>query len=147
MTARLQPYYKRLDYRDLETKKGVFIMSIKSRLKSIERKLPDSKAVAAKFKPGKQELLLVDYEEYREAITAWIMALYMGDPEKIEETEKKAESLLETLEPISKPSQFDLKKSQQLLAVKIVDWMEENGVDDLDDERWEALTNKHQIQF
>ena len=74
-------------------------MSIKTRLKAIEGKIPDPREVDARYKPDKSDLLAYDYEEYRETVAAWIMFLYVGDQEEAEKMEKRAKYLLETLEP------------------------------------------------
>ncbi|URT72718.1 hypothetical protein [Cytobacillus firmus] len=121
-------------------------MSIKSRLKVIEGRIPERNAVE-KIKPEKTDLLALDYEEYREAVAAWMMSLYVGDQEQAEEMEKKTEYLLETLEPVSKSSQYDPEKCSQLMAVKIVDWMEDNDFKgDINEDRWEELQNELKIQ-
>lgn len=117
-------------------------MSLKARLKTIEGRLPESRAAAAKYKPEKTDLLIFDYEEYRKAFAAYVMALYIEDQEQAEEMERKVEYLQETMKPISKPSQYDEEKSSQLMAVKIVDWMEENDFKgEIDEHRWEELFN------
>lgn len=121
-------------------------LSIKSRLKVIEGRIPERNAVE-KIKPEKTDLLALDYEEYREAVAAWMMSLYVGDQEQAEEMEKKTEYLLETLEPVSKSSQYDPEKCSQLMAVKIVDWMEDNDFKgDINEDRWEELQNELKIQ-
>ncbi|MGG0847783.1 hypothetical protein [Peribacillus simplex] len=111
-------------------------MSIKSRLNRIEKKLPDESKAAEKLKAVTIEgLLFMDYEEFRKVYVEWIMACYLEQHEKADELNARVEHLINTLEPITKRSQFDY---EALLAVKIVDWMEEHGVE-LEDDRWERV--------
>lgn len=114
-------------------------MSIKSRLKRIESKLPDESKAAKKLKVSIEGLLFMDYEKFRKVYTEWIMACYMEQHEKSDELNIKAEHLIKTLEPITKPSQFGFEAYERLLAVKIVDWMEEHGIEDIEDDRWERV--------
>lgn len=116
-------------------------MSIKARLKKIEGQLPDIKEAAKENKPGKDDLLFMENKEYQEHCIEWLMSLYIGDEERAAAAEEKANSILESLEPVMKPSQFNPDVYKDLLAEKIVDWMEENNLEDLDDERWEWLMN------
>jgi hypothetical protein len=116
-------------------------------LKTIEKRLPDSRAAAARKKrPEKDELLFMENEEYQAYCIEWLMSLYMGDTEKAAEMKVKADSFLESLEPKMKPSQFDEAAYNQLVVVKVVDWMEENDLKDIDEERWEALFNGPKIE-
>lgn len=120
-------------------------MSIKNRLKRIEDKLPEVKAAAA-VSPGVEDLLFMDYEEFRKTFVEWIMAVYMKETEKAEKFSSEVRYLINSLEPITKKSQFDEEAFQNLFVVKLVDWMEENGLKDIDFDRWEELNNELEIQ-
>ncbi|PKF85648.1 hypothetical protein CW306_26635 [Bacillus sp. BA3] len=121
-------------------------MSIKTRLNRIEKKLPDESKAAEKVQVGIEDLLFMDYEEFREVYTEWIMACYMEQHEKADTLNAKVENLIRTLQPITKRSQFDYEAQQNLLTVKIVDWMEEHEKelkellgDEKWDDRWERV--------
>ena len=111
-------------------------MSIKTRLNRIEKKLPDESKAAEKVQVDIEDLLFMDYEEFREVYVEWVMARYMEQHEKADALNAKAENLIRTLQPISKRSQFDYEAQQNLLTKKIVDWMEEHEKE-LGDERWD----------
>ncbi|WHX62347.1 hypothetical protein [Peribacillus frigoritolerans] len=113
-------------------------MSIKSRLNRIEKRLPDESKAAEKVTVDIEGLLFMDYEEFRKVYIEWAMACYMEQHEKADELNAKAEHFIKTLEPITKSSQFDYEAYQELLVRKIVDWMEEHGVE-LEDDRWERV--------
>lgn len=115
-------------------------MSIKTRLKTLESKLPEArKAAAAKRKPEKDELLFMENEEYQRYCIEWLMSLYLDDPENVEYAKEQADFLLESLEPEMNPADFDRAAYNQLIVEKLVDWMEDNDIKDIDEERWEAL--------
>ncbi|MEY8192983.1 hypothetical protein AB4X15_25615 [Peribacillus simplex] len=114
-------------------------MSIIARLKRIEGKLSDESKATEKLKVSIEGLLFMDYEEFREVYTEWIMASYMEQHEKADELNTKGEHLIKTLVPITKRSQFDFEAYESLVAIKIVDWMEEHGIKDIDDAKRERV--------
>ncbi|MEY8735572.1 hypothetical protein AB9M92_25880 [Peribacillus frigoritolerans] len=122
-------------------------MSIKSRLKRIECKLPDESKTVEKLKVGIEGLLFIDYEAFREIYTEWIMAIYIEQYEKADELKKKVDFLIGTLEPIMNPSEFNEEICQKIFVSKIVDWMEDNGFNDLDEDRWEMLSRRLEFFF
>ncbi|MCR8872303.1 hypothetical protein [Peribacillus frigoritolerans] len=115
-------------------------MSIKTRLKSVEGKLPKArKAAAARRKPEKDELLFMENAEYQRYCIEWLMSLYMDDPENVKYAKERVNYLLETLEPQMNPSDFDRAAYDRLIVEKLVDWMDDNEIKDIDEERWKAV--------
>ncbi|MFD6210208.1 hypothetical protein [Peribacillus sp. NPDC060253] len=104
-------------------------MSIKSRLKRIEGKLPDEKKAAEKVQATLEEFLFMDYEEFRTAYVEWLFAAYYEQHEKAAEWKNKRNHLTNTLQPIMQPSECDKDALQQLFVSKIVDWMEEHELE------------------
>ncbi|MFJ7680428.1 hypothetical protein ACIQXQ_20655 [Peribacillus sp. NPDC097198] len=113
-------------------------MSIKTRLNRIEKKLPDESKAAEKGTADIESLLIMDHEVFRKVYVEWAMACYMEQHEKADKLNAKAENLIRTLEPITKRSQFDYEALQKLLAEKIVDYMDEHGIE-LEGDRWERV--------
>lgn len=99
-------------------------MSIKSRLKRIEGKLPDESKVAEFY--TKEALLFWDYESYRNLNVEFVFALYMNDFEKAAALEKELLKALETLEPITKPSKIDSGAYDKLQQSEVARYMDEN---------------------
>lgn len=117
--------------------------SLNARLNALEKKVvPKDEPHDMIDQCDFEDLLFLDYEDYRKVFVAWLMSQYMDDREETARMREKIDELNESLSPITSFSDFNFKKHEDLLVKAIVDWMEDNGIDELDEDRWSALTEE-----
>lgn len=117
--------------------------SINARLKVLEKRFPEKEEPYDLVDQCDfEDLLFMDYEEYRKVFAAWLMALYMEDEVSTVKMRTKIDELNEMLSPITTFSDFRLKEHEDLLVKAIVDWMEENGLEEVEERRLDVLKEK-----